>query len=179
MSELRNALSFWKGSYNKNSSGCPTVVAYILDHLYTKQTLSLSGLKGYDRVRCECLFRLSENLGFLCFLAKIELQIYGECEDECGDEDWADLYWRARNNEEPAIHCITKIDQEYLELQHIVELDGTKLVDRVPFQESQIVQEETFLDCDPDEEDFSGPTGNEGVSATHFYHRCVSLKSSS
>jgi hypothetical protein len=75
------------------------------------------------------------------------------------------------------LHTITDIENEWLYLNHIVDLDGTKLFDEIPLSESQIVQEDPFAG-DPDEEkDFSGPTGNSGVSATHYYRRSVSLNS--
>jgi hypothetical protein len=55
-------------------------------------------------------------------------------------------------------------------------LQGTELLDEVPLSESHIVQKDPFLDG-PDEEEFSGPTGNQGVSATHYYRRSVSPNS--
>ena len=112
------------------------------------------------------------------YLAKLERRVEGECGGESNEEsDWQDMYWRARRNEEPDSHYITEVTGEWLGLQRVVELDGTKGLDIAPLSEHQIVQEDPFND-DPDEEDFSGPTGNEGVSATHFYHRSVSPNSS-
>jgi hypothetical protein len=172
--ELEDVLLFWKHSYREKASGCPTVLAYILEYLYTEQSLSYPGLKGYDHLRCECLLDLCKKHGFIIYLAKLERRVDGECGDEDNEEyAWSEMYWRARRNEEPDVHYITEVSEEWLELQYIVELDGTKLLDFVPLSESQIVQDDPF-DSDPDEEEFSGPTGNSGVSATHFYHRSVS-----
>lgn len=177
MEDLEDVLSFWKDSYAENASGCPTVLSYILDYSYTEQSLSYLRLKGFDRLRGECLLELCKKHGFLIYLAKLERRVEGECGDEDNNEGgWQEMYWRARRNEEPGMHDITEVTEEWLELQYIVELDGTKLLDRVPLRESQIVQDNPF-DGDPDEEDFSGPSGNEGVSATHFYHRSVSPNS--
>lgn len=40
------------------------------------------------------------------------------------------------------------------------------------FDEENFIQIDP-LEGDPDDEDCSGYTGNEGVSTTHFYHRTV------
>lgn len=177
MGELEDVLLLWKDNYKKRATGCPTVLAYLLEHLYTEQTLSYPGLKGYDRLQGESLFALCKKHGFCFYLAKLERRVNGECGDENNDEDWQEMYWRAFNNEEPTLHNITEVSEEWLRLQYIVEEHGAKLLDTVPFSESQIIQENAF-DRDPDEEEFSGPTGNEGVSATHFYHQSVSQNSS-
>jgi hypothetical protein len=132
--ELEDVLLFWKHSYREKASGCPTVLAYILEYLYTEQSLSYPGLKGYDHLRCECLLDLCKKHGFIIYLAKLERRVDGECGDEDNEEyAWSEMYWRARRNEEPDVHYITEVSEE-----------------------------------------FSGPTGNSGVSATHFYHRSVS-----
>lgn len=86
------------------------------------------------------------------------------------------IYWRSVRNEEPEIHFITEVEDEWLSLNHIVDLEGTKLLDKVLLNESQIVQEDLFAG-DLDEEDFSGLTGNSGLSATHYYRRSLSLNS--
>lgn len=57
MKELEEALLLWKDNYKKSASKSPTVLAYILEHLYTEQSLSYSGLKGGDRLRGGCLVK--------------------------------------------------------------------------------------------------------------------------
>jgi hypothetical protein len=74
------------------------------------------------------------------------------------------------------IHTITNIENQWLYLSHIVNLQGTELLDEVPLSESHIVQKDPFPDG-LDEEDFSGPIGNQGVSATHYYRRSISPNS--
>jgi hypothetical protein len=177
MKELEDALLFWKDNYKGNASDCPTVLAHVLEHLYTSGTLSYAGLKGGDCVTGLCLSELSKKHGFLFYLAKLELRLSGECGNEDNEQSWRELYEKACKNMEPDMHEITEVTEEYVKLRRIVELDGSKLLDRVPFDESQIVQDDPFP-SDPDDEDFSGPTGNAGVSATHFYHRSVSPNSS-
>ena len=87
-----------------------------------------------------------------------------------------DVLAQCSRNQELERHFITDAEDEWLGLHHIVDLEGTKQLDNVPLNELQIVQEHPFAG-DPDEEDFSDPTGNSGVSATHCYRRSVSLNS--
>jgi len=171
--QLENIFALWKDQSRKNSVDCPKILAYVLEHLYTNWSLSLSGLKGGDGLVGQRLSELCKEHGFLFYLAKVNRRIDGDCGNEDNEEDWAEMYWRARRNEEPDFHDITDICEESLDLQHVVDLNGTKLLDESPLDMSQIVQEDPF-DGDPNEEEFSGPTGNEGVSASHFYYRTVS-----
>jgi hypothetical protein len=140
------------------------VLVYILKHLYTKPSLSYSALKGGDSLRGQCLAELCKKLGFEFFLASLEREVEGTCYYEDNDEGaWRDMYWRCVRNEEPEIHTITDIENEQLYLNHIVDLEGTKLFDEIPLCESQIVQEGPFAGDPDEEEDFSGPTGNSGL----------------
>ena len=76
--ELENTLILWKDGFKKNEPGCPSSLAYILEHLYTSKTLSYAGLKAGDAVRAEYLHELCGKHGFLFFLAKLE---HGEAEN--------------------------------------------------------------------------------------------------
>jgi len=53
-------------------------------------------------------------------------------------------------------------------------LDGTEVEKDLSFDEELFIQADPFENEEPDDEEYSGFTGNEGVSATHFYHRTVS-----
>jgi hypothetical protein len=172
--QLDEVLTLWKDDCRKTTTGVPKVLAYILQHLYTEQTLCLSGLKGGDSLAGHCLSELCSKHGFSLYLAMVEYQKEGECGDEDNEERaWEEMYWRARRDEEPEYHNITGVEGELLEIRNVVDLNGTKLLDRVPLEMLQIVPENSFEGA-PGKEDFSGPTGNSGVSATHFYHRSVS-----
>ena len=172
--QLETVLALWKDQCRKTTTGSPKVLACVLQHLYTEQTLCSSGLKGGDRIVGHCLSELCQKHGFSLYLAMVEYGKGGRVRDEDNDETaWEEMYWRARRNEEPDYHDITDVESEWLELRQVVDLNGTKLLDRVPLEMLQIVPEMSFEGA-PSKEEFSGPTGNEGVSATHFYHRSVS-----
>ena len=157
--QLETVLALWKDQCRIATTSFPKVLACVLQHLYTNQTLCSSGLKGGDRIVGQCLSELCQK---------------HECEYENNEETaWEEMYWRARRDEEPDYHDITRVESEWLELRRVVDLNGTKLLDSVPLEMSQIVPERSFEGA-PSREEFSGPTGNEGVSATHWYRRSVS-----
>jgi len=57
----------------------------------------------------------------------------------------------------------------------VVELDGREVAKDMECNEKEMfIQTDPFEEVEPDDEDYSGFTGNEGVSATHFYRRTVS-----
>ncbi|KAK5214727.1 hypothetical protein LTS03_011672, partial [Exophiala xenobiotica] len=173
--QLETVLALWKDQCRKTTTGSPKVLACVLQHLYTAQTLCSSGLKGGDCTVGHCLSELCQKQGFSLYLAMVEYGKEGECRDEDNDETaWEEMYWRACRNEEPDYHDITDVDSEWLELRQVVDLNGTKLLDRVPLEMSQIVPEMSFEGA-PSREEFSGPTGNEGVSATHWYRRSAAV----
>jgi hypothetical protein len=153
------------------------LLVYILEHLSTTFSLSYSRLKGGNALKGQCLAGLCRKRGFEFFLAELNFEVEGTCDGEDNEEGaWQDMYWRSVRNKEPEIHMITEVENERLSLRHIVDLEGTKLSNTVPLSKSQIMQEDP-ISGDPDDEDFSGPTGNYGVSATHYYHRSVSRNS--
>ena len=55
-----------------------------------------------------------------------------------------------------------------------MDLHGTELAGDLKFDMETLIQNDPFRDVSPDEEDYSGFTGNEGVSTTHFYRKTVS-----
>ncbi|KAI9712170.1 MAG: hypothetical protein M1812_007008 [Candelaria pacifica] len=59
-------------------------------------------------------------------------------------------------------------------LQHVVELDGSEVAKELTLGEYEIVQKDPFAKG-PNNEDFSGWTGNEGTTATHYYRSTVAL----
>jgi hypothetical protein len=172
--QLSRAIGNWKEKFEQNARDCPKVLVYILNHLYTKSSLSYAQLKGGDNAIGQCLDEVCAKYNFLFLLAQVEHEETGRCWGESNEEsEWEEMYWRARNNQEPEIHTIHDPEEEWTDLKNIVNLEGKQALERAALDPSQIVQEDPFSD-QADKEDFSGPTGNEGVTATHYYHRSVS-----
>lgn len=69
------------------------------------------------------------------------------------------------------IHSIFNLIDSSFILQKVVGMDGSVAALELPYDEANVMQKDLGK---PDHEDFSGPTGNEGVTTTHFYNRTVS-----
>lgn len=171
--ELQNIISSWKTCYDEDREGCPNALAYMLDHKYTDANLGSSQLKGEDQLRLQYLSDVCERNGFSVFLSNLVRRIQGDCDEQYEEEAWRDLYFQALDGEADTLHSIQEVTEESLRLTLVIDLDGNNIIRNIPLDECIIVQDEPFAG-DPDEEDWSGPTGNQGVSATHFYHRTVS-----
>jgi hypothetical protein len=171
--ELEEALLFWKHNYKRNASDCPGVLAYILHHRYKRGTLSYSRLKGGDRVTGLCLSELCKKHGFVFYLAELDRTVCGELENTgyC-DRHCAFMFRWGDDNEGPDIYHFTKIIWERLSLDSIVELDGAKLLDEVPFNKLQIVQDDHFTDGPYEQADDSSEW-----CGCNNYHRTVSPSS--
>ncbi|KFY40855.1 hypothetical protein V495_05219 [Pseudogymnoascus sp. VKM F-4514 (FW-929)] len=139
---LEAALLFWKNSYSELSTTSGKVLVYTLDHIYGEQNLSHAVLEGDDIQRVNVLSELCPKHGFSLYLAILELHVRQE------------------------IH--TGPTDEFLELHHVVKLDGTTVLDMAPCSASQIVQS-----------NLSDASGTENVSGgvVQVCHR-VSVKSS-
>jgi hypothetical protein len=140
----------------------PKALALILEHQYTDASLCYDGLKGHDRYAGSHLRESCDEAGFSLYLASFEMTIEGGCDL---DEGW----------DNPAYHEITEECDRTTTLTRVVELDGTEVTKNLEYSEDGFVQDQPFEELPPDDEDYSGFTGNEGVSTMHFYRRTVSI----
>ena len=170
---MRAVLGKWPKA--AGSSTAPALLAYKLDHQYTEACLKLNCLKGKDLARVRALKEACEEEGIILYLGNMVRTVWGGCE---GDEDdyyggWGGgcRYGGYRESDPGDFHELIEICEESLELT-LYDLDGNETMENVPLPDNGIVQEGIF-DREPDEEDYSGPTGNEGVSATHWYRDAV------
>jgi hypothetical protein len=169
MSQLRLTLSRWI-KYLERDKDLPTKLAFLLQHQYTEASLCYDGLKGHDQQVASHLREACQESGFYFYLANLKRTVEGGCEDD-GIDGYDDWYGRGDNH---GFHeIIETIDTETI-LERIVELDGTEVDKDLRFSEDLFIQADPFENEEPDDEDYSGFTGNEGVSATHFYNRTVS-----
>jgi hypothetical protein len=155
MLKLRSALSKWKNN---------------LETSKTKASLCYNDLKGQDRQVVAHLREACREFGFYLYLASFEREVYGGCDEDDGYGDWDD----DGNDDGGNFHAITEDISISASLSKVVDLDGVEVDKDLEFDEKDFIQKEPFENKAPDAEDYSGYTGNEGVSATHFYHRTVS-----
>lgn len=182
MIQLRNALDLWSSKFKqeKVDGVVPERLAYFLSHKYTERGLSLGRLKSRDQLQVRCLKESCAEKGFIVLLANLERQIMGGIGEGFGDEFSGpeEDYMPRQGPVGPGgtFHAIDDICDDDVTLKHIVELDGRLVGKNIQFDLGDIVQDDPF--GMPDEEDFSGFTGNEGVSNTLFYRStvCFNLK---
>jgi hypothetical protein len=158
--KVLSALNMWKANIESMNPELPGAMAFLFEHQYTDANLSFDGLKGHDRRVGSLLREACEKAGFLFYLANLKRTVEGGCEED-------DYY----GGEE--FHPITEECSRETILQKVVSLDGTEITNDLEFDEEDFIQKDPFESINPDDEEYSGFTGNEGVSATHFYNRTV------
>ncbi len=162
---LRNTLTLWKD--RMHDSTAPKSLAYILGHQYTEASLSFDQLKGRDRSIVRSLMDACEKEGFCIYLANVHREVEGGC-GGYGDDEWDDY---------GEFHKIEDVCSDETFLRKVIDRQGSVVAERLKIDDTQFVQHGVFK-REPDDEDYSGYTGNEGVSATHFYNNTVSSRRS-
>ena len=156
-------------SWARSNEEAPEKMAYLLDHQYTETGLRLNRLKGSDLRKAEFLKKACDEQDYCVFLAQLELSREGACDEP---EDGYGYGYGSSYNGDYHEH-FDDIETE-LRLLKVFEMDGKEIATNVDLDEEDLVQEDPFKDEKPDDEDFSGYTGNEGVTSTHFYRRtCI------
>jgi hypothetical protein len=158
--KLRDLLSWWMEKVDV--AEMPKSLAFLLEHKYSDASLRYANLKGCDHQVASHLRKICDETGFYFYLASFHRQVFGGCDDNGPFEKK-----RVRFHE-----LIEEIDRETY-LTRIVDLEGTEIDFNLQIDDEILIQENPFDKVDPDDEEYSGYTGNEGVSATHFYRRTV------
>jgi hypothetical protein len=104
----------------------------------------------------------------------------GEDEDEDGDDaDEEDQRYASKNTVKDKVdlgdcHEIIESYESSIQLTRFIDQNRTEVAKDADFDVEYIAQGNMFKRA-PDYEDYTGYTGNEGVSTTHFYHDTVVL----
>ncbi|ERF75102.1 hypothetical protein EPUS_07791 [Endocarpon pusillum Z07020] len=197
-SKLKSVLSQWSAVCNQENPDIPRMLAYKLSYKYSKSSLSFEALKGSDHVKFRYLLDACNDQNFLVYLAHIEKEVTGGCDeseywDRCGgggyygyDEDSADedteeedQSYRTKasikdKKDLGGCHEIIDLVDSSIQLTRVIDRNRKEIAKTVDFDVEDIAQGDIFERA-PDGEDFTGYTGNEGVSTTHFYHDTVVL----
>ncbi|KIW68644.1 hypothetical protein PV04_04573 [Phialophora macrospora] len=167
----------------------PNFLVYRLEHQYTQASLRADRLKGPDFGRLQCLKQVADELGFGLYLANMEKEIimsddsyedrhydYYDDEEDDGEDDEEDDYKLKRDDN----RCDEEELSRSITLKYVVNLDGRRIDRAIDYRSSGVaVDEETFVgfadeeDEEPDDEEHSGFTGNEGCTATYWYRTTV------
>ncbi|KAL6872875.1 hypothetical protein J3F83DRAFT_588436 [Trichoderma novae-zelandiae] len=127
------------------------MLAYPLDHLYTKSSLSMNNLKGRDRAVCHSLKEASAACGLYLTLAHLTRLEMDDCGGYFGSDDGS------------------------TDLSTIYSCDGAPIGSSCRVDESEILVPNFFEDRDPDSEDEAEFTGNESMPAFYRYHNTVAV----
>ncbi|KAE8137651.1 hypothetical protein BDV38DRAFT_271224 [Aspergillus pseudotamarii] len=147
-----DAIQYSDGWNNRIDDTCPPALIY-----------------GADQRRFAELRGACQRAGFDIFLANIEKKDMGAVEDYDGSY-YGDSYGRGGNG----THRIDYLIESSLKLSHVVDSEDITVGKNLPFPKEMLTQTGVF-DRDPDKENLQGFTGNEGASATHFYHESGAL----
>jgi hypothetical protein len=157
LGKLRLAFSKWKDGLDQ--AYWTRAIAYEFEHKYTDASLRFESLKGRDMETGFLLKQICEEYGFSFYLANFEKSIDGGCDEDSDTQD--------------GVHPIIEECDRSTTLKKIVELNGTEVAKDLEFEEENFTKEDPFEEVAPDDEEYSGYTGNEGVSTIHFYRRTV------
>ncbi|KIX09823.1 uncharacterized protein Z518_00904 [Rhinocladiella mackenziei CBS 650.93] len=146
----------------------PTSPKYLIhkfEHQYTQANLGVRHLKGSDLGQTQCLQEVAAELDFKLYLATMEKTVI---KDDEGDY----------NGYSSGLSYEPEEFERKISINHVVSLDGSR-VDDPTLYSGVDVDEDTILDLegynqkDPDSEEHSGFTGNEGCTATFWYRDAV------
>ncbi|PGH11888.1 hypothetical protein AJ80_06953 [Polytolypa hystricis UAMH7299] len=169
--ELESSLKYWNSMCDISPEvDLPKFLAYKLSHKYPSSGLGFGCLKGRDQQRILRLQTVGEKLGFSTLLANVERTVYGGCDDD-GYGGYNSRYG-FHNTED--FHDLTEVFDDEITIKTAIDQDGLVAAKDLKLGLGDFVQSDPFKG-DPDSEDYSGFTGNEGVSATHFYRKTVAI----
>lgn len=201
---VQKALSAWLDARGGDGGdGDTNYLYYLLDHTYTESNLSLNALKGADLYQMQCLKDACDKLNVSLFFGLLEKEVQGGCDesyehedpycdyydddpdDEDEDED-ADYYNGGRGidrgeEEDYDWHPFVDIIETEISIKRLVAADGRTVRQNLKLDEGELEErliqdvEDPFKKAEREETDYSGFTGNEGVSATHWYRMTIAV----
>ncbi|KAK4456763.1 hypothetical protein QBC42DRAFT_237836 [Cladorrhinum samala] len=195
LDSLRTALRAWLESQGPNDHDHePGFLYYLLDHTYTEANLSLHSLKGADQTRMQCLKDICQDQNVTLLLGVIEKEQTGGCEEIWDDNDpygeWGyddedsdadDSDDSDDGNVDDDWHSFVDIIDTDISIKRLVTTDGSTLREGMTLVDGELEEnllqdhDDPFHKAERGEQDYSGFTGNEGVSATHWYRMTVAV----
>lgn len=140
-------------------------LCHCLEHEYSWGSLSLPQLVGNDLQVVSRAAQAAKRTKFVVYLATFERKRVGDCqEDESEYGDHGDSIPKFREDYE--------IEDEWF-LRRVVALDGKDIAEDVEIGSHYMLDPKILESLKPDDEEFSGWTGNEGASLTLWYRRSV------
>lgn len=135
----------------------PAFLIYLLEHKYTDASVSLDRLKGNDLTRVQSVAKMADETNCVCYLASVEKEVVSSV------DEGRDYYGGSIGSED----IVEELNSTTM-LKRVLNLKGEVVLKNVPVEEEDFVQDDPF-DGEPDDDEFSGFTGNEGADVTHWY----------
>ncbi len=143
-------------------------LAITLSHQYTEKGLTFDALKGIDRARTQIIFAAGHQAGFKVHLALLTLWQMGSAYEDYYPQYYGD------NDPQDEPHTMSEVLDESLVASNWIDEEGQSvLFGVIPFDETEILSDESLEESEPDEEDYAGFTGNAGATLERWYHRAV------
>ncbi|KAI0595065.1 hypothetical protein F4775DRAFT_391464 [Biscogniauxia sp. FL1348] len=141
--QIRQLLTLWRTKFPHVKQQL-----YLLEHKYTKSSVSLNNLKGADRAICQALHNVCLDSGFFFLLAKVTKSV--------GDEDYP--------------------DDSYLSIDSVMNCDGVEIASsHRRLDPDDVLGADPWEYRDPDSEDEGEFTGNESMPTTLRYHDTAAM----
>ena len=128
------------------------LMAYMLQHKYSRAGLSFKSLKNSDRAVADILTLAKREVQFDLFVANIHLE-----------ENWSAYGWDKYDYEEDSIN------EESATAEKLKSTDGICLQNSISLEKEYFVPEDFFCGRDPDKNKIEA-TGNEGVTVDKQYN---------
>ena len=136
-----------------DSTDCPDMMSYLLEHRYCEVSLSFKLLKNRDRAVADVLVKAKAEVNFDVYVGHINLT---ECwaAENYGDGDYEE------------IECC----EESVSVRSLKGCDGEHALSEVEIDKKSFVPKNFFETIDPDQKEFEEATGNEGASVDKQYN---------
>jgi hypothetical protein len=150
ISAVATSMKEWSNAAGDN----PPLMIYMLEHHYCNASLSFKSLKNSDRAVADVLTLAKKEFAFDLYVAKVNVvEEWGACQDfRGGDFTAEDKY------------------AEHITAENLLSLKGHGAFSSIEITRDFFVPKKFFESQDPDREDFSETTGNEGATCDKEYN---------
>ena len=163
----------WVEGKKADDDASPEKLVYPLEHAYTEAGIAFSALKGADVTRAAVLIAAARQADCDLHLALLTIEESGSAEHS---ESYGSYRSRRRWHEDDEDDAF-EVDEVYERSTTLSEWrcpDGSHSeLGKIPFLEEELCPPDAFKGMDPDEEEFSEATGNEGASFERSYRRAA------
>jgi hypothetical protein len=158
------------------SSECPPKLVYLLEHEYTPEGLSFSGLKNHDRAVAAVLAGAAAQANCAIHLGIVHIEETGPAELAYYPRrrrGWS-RYEEEDDEGENAEYSIIEISESLKSVSNWVTLANEKsTLPEIPLDDGELLPSGSLDNEPPDEDRVTEATGNEGATFERAYHRAA------